>query len=102
MDVLREMPRVANLLGLTPETLPHFSTVCTRKQAIAVKRWRAILDRTVELYDLGDVGAIDATDVDRVQASQHDALGTEYTFEVVKTTLLIDCGTSTILDIHCR
>ncbi|WP_435347251.1 IS5 family transposase [Haloarchaeobius sp. HRN-SO-5] len=101
MDVLREMPRVANSLDLTVETLPHFSTVCARKQAIPMTRWRAILDASVELYELGDVQAIDATGVDRVQASQHYAKRTDYTFEAVKTTLLIDCGTSAILDIHC-
>lgn len=101
MDVLREMPRVADLLGLTPETVPHFSTVCDRKQAIPMKRWRAILVQTVELYDLGDDQAIDATGVDRVQASQHYAERTDYTFEAVKTTLLVDCETSAILDIHC-
>ncbi|MFC6766659.1 IS5 family transposase [Natrinema soli] len=101
MDVLREMPRVTKLLDLTPETVPHFSTVCTRKQAIPMKRWRAILDQSVELYDLGDVQAIDATGVDRVQASQHYAKRTDYTFGTVKTTLLIDCETSAILDIHC-
>jgi IS5 family transposase len=101
MDVLREMPRVANSLGLKPETIPHFSTVCTRKQAIPMKRWRAILDQTVDLYELGDVQAIDATGMDRVQASQHYAKRTDYTFEAVKTTLLVDCETSAILDIHC-
>ncbi|WP_435348564.1 IS5 family transposase [Haloarchaeobius sp. HRN-SO-5] len=101
MDVLREMPRVANSLDLTVETLPHFSTVCARKQAIPMTRWRAILDASVELYELGDVQAIDATGVDRVQASQHYAKRTDYTFEAVKTTLLIDCETSVILDIHC-
>ena len=101
LDVLREMPRVVDLFGLTPETVPHFSTVCARKQAIPMKRWRAILDQSVELYDLGDVQAIDATGVDRVQASQHYAKRTDYTFEAVKTTLLVDCETSAILDIHC-
>jgi IS5 family transposase len=101
MDVLREMPRVANSLGLTRESIPHFSTVCTRKQAIPMKRWRAILEQTVEMYDLGDVQAIDATGMDRVQASQHYAKRTDYTFEAVKTTLLVDCETSAILDIHC-
>jgi IS5 family transposase len=101
MDVLREMPRVAESLDLTVETLPHFSTVCARKQAIPMKRWRAILDASVELYELGDVQAIDATGVDRVQASQHYAKRTDYTFEAVKTTLLVDCDTSAILDIHC-
>jgi hypothetical protein len=38
MDVLREMPRVADSLGLTVETLPHISTVCARKQAIPMER----------------------------------------------------------------
>ena len=101
LDVLREMPKVAKSLGLTVETLPHFSTVCARKQAIPMKRWRAILESSVELYDLGDIQAIDATGVDRIQASQHYAKRTDYTFEAVKTTLLIDCETSSILDIHC-
>jgi len=101
MDVLREMPRVASSLGLTVETLPHYSTVCARKQAIPMKRWRAILDASVELYELGDVQAIDATGMDRVQASQHYAKRTDYTFEAVKTTLLVDRETSAILDIHC-
>jgi IS5 family transposase len=101
MDVLREIPRVAESLYLSVETLPHFSTICARKQAIPMKRWRAILNGSVELYELGDVQAIDATGVDRVQASQHYANRTDYTFEAVKTTLLVDCESDVILDIHC-
>ena len=101
MDILREMPRVADSLDLTPETLPHFSTVYARKQEIPMERWRAMLDLSVELYELGEVQAIDATGVDRVQASQHYAKRTEYTVEAVKTTLLVDRGSSVILDIHC-
>jgi len=80
MDVLREMPGVAESLDLTVETLPHFSTICARKQAIPMKRWRAILDASVELYELGDVQAIAAAGVDRVQASQHYSKRTDYTF----------------------
>ncbi len=101
MDVLREMPRVTVSLDLKVETLPYFSTTCARKQDIPMKRWRAVLDASVEMYDLGDVQAIDATGMDRVQASQHYAKRTDYTFEAVKTTLLVDCETSAILVIHC-
>jgi IS5 family transposase len=101
MDILREMPKVANILVLTAETLPHYSTACVRNQAMPMKRWRAILDSSVELYDLGDVQTIDATGVDRVQVSQHYANRTDYTFGAVKTTRLIDCETSAILYIHC-
>jgi hypothetical protein len=55
-----------------------------------MKRWRAMLDQSVELYDPGNVQAIDATGVDRIQASQHYPKRTDYTFEAVKTTLLIN------------
>jgi IS5 family transposase len=101
MGVIREMPRVMRFLGLTIETVPHYSTVCTRKQQIPMKRWRAMLDYSVETYDLGEVQAIDATGVDRIQASQHYAERTDYTFEAVKASVLVDCETSAILDIHC-
>jgi IS5 family transposase len=100
MDVLREILRVVESISLMIETLPFFSTVCAREQAISMKRWRSILDGSAKLYELEDVQAIDATGVDRVQASQHYAKRTDYTFEAVKTTLLIDCETSAILDIH--
>ncbi len=59
MDVLREMPRVAESLSLTVETLPRYLIVCARKQAIPMKRWRTVLDASVELYELGDVQALD-------------------------------------------
>jgi len=101
IDVLREMPRVTKSLGLAPETVPNFPAVCARKQAIPMKRWRAMLDQSVELYDLADVQAIDATGVDRVQASQHYAKRMDDTFEAVKTMLPVDSETSAILDIHC-
>ena len=38
MDVWREMPRVAESLNLTVEMLPHFSTICARKQDILLRR----------------------------------------------------------------
>ena len=53
------------------------------------------------MYDLVDVQAIDETGVDRIQASQHYAKRTDHMFSAVKTTLLVDCDTSAILDIHC-
>jgi IS5 family transposase len=41
------------------------------------------------------------TGVDHIKASQHYAKWTDYSFEAVKTTLLVDCETSAIIDIHC-
>jgi len=101
MDVLREMPRVANSLGLIVKTLPDFPTVCVKKQEIPMKRGRAMLASSVDLCELGDVHAINANGVDCVQARQQYAKRTDYTFEAVTTTLLAGCETSAIVDIHC-
>lgn len=59
--------------------------------------WRRFLGVTIDLHELGDVQAIDATGVDRNAASQHYAKWTSYTFRAVKTTILVDCLTGVIL-----
>ena len=63
--------------------------------------WSTFLGLTIEFHDLGDIQAIDATGVDRIAASQHYSNRTNYTFRAVKTTILLDCSTAVILDIHC-
>ena len=101
LDVLREMPGIVEKLGLEVNELPHFTTVCTRKQDLKMPIWRFLLRCSTELYETGDVQAIDSTGYDRHAASQHYANRTDYTFRAVKTTALVDCETSVILDIHC-
>jgi hypothetical protein len=61
---------------------------------------RADLNQPVELYDIDCVESTDTNGVDRAQARQHHAKRTDYAFEAVKTTLLIDNGLSAILDIY--
>ena len=101
MDVLHEMPRIVAILGLEVTELPDFTTVCTRMQDLEMARWRVLLRLSAELHDLGEIQAIDATGFDRRAASRRYAKRTNYTFNAVKTTFLVDCNTSTILDIHC-
>jgi len=101
MDVLHEMHGIVTKLDLAVADLPDFTAVCTRKQGLEICIWRVLLRLSAELHDLGDVQEIDATGMNRIAASQHYAKGTNYTFEVVKTTLLSDCKTGMILDIHC-
>ena len=101
MDVLFEMPRIVGILGLEPSELPDFSTVCARYQRLKMPIWRGLLRLSAELHELGKIQAIDATGMDRISASQHYAKRTNYTFRAVKTTVLIDCETGVILDIHC-
>lgn len=51
------------------------------------------------MYGLGEVWAIDKTAMDRVQASQQYGKRTDCTFELVKTSILIDRFTNVIIDI---
>lgn len=101
MDILSEMGNVVRRLGLTVETLPHYSTVCNAKQQLYMPDWRRFLALTSDLHDLGDVQAIDASGFDRVAASRKYAQRTNYTFQAMKTTLLVDCDSGAILDVHC-
>jgi len=101
LDVLHEMHGIVAQLDLEVADLPDFSTVCARKQDLEMRIWRVLLRLSGESHDTGDVQAIDATGMDRSAASQHYAKRTNYTFEAVKTTVLIDCETSAILDIYC-
>lgn len=101
LDVLHEMHGIVAKLGLEVSELPDFSTVCARMQQLQMPIWRVLLRLSAELHDIGEIQAIDATGMDRVAASQHYANKTNYTFKAVKTTVLIDCKTSAILDIHC-
>ena len=100
LDVLYEMPRIDRILGIEPFEMPDFSTLCARMQELKMPIWRRLLQLTAELHDTGEIQAIDATGTDRIAVSQHYAKRTNYTFRAVKTTVLIDCKTGAILDIH--
>jgi hypothetical protein len=101
MDILYEMPRITGILGLRPSTLSDFSTVCGRKQDLKIEIWQTFLGLTIDLHERGEIQAIDATGVDRIAASRHYAKRANYIFRAVKTTILVDCSTGVILDIHC-
>jgi len=101
LDVLQEMPRIVSKLGLEVAELPDFTTVCARMQPLKMTLWRVLLRLSADLHETGRVQAIDATGFDRRAASRRYARRTNYTFTAVKTTVLVDCKTSTILDIHC-
>ena len=101
LDVLAEMDGIVQKLGLEVSELPNFSTVCARWQQLKMRVWRVLLRFSADLHELGEFQAIDATCIDRIKASQHFAKRTDYVFEDVKTTALVDCETGAILDIHC-
>lgn len=100
MEILYEMPRITGILRLRPSTLHDYSTVCGRKQEFKMSIWRTFPGLTSRVHELGEIQAIDATDVNRIAVSQNYAKRTNYTFRSVKTTILVDCSTGVNLDIH--
>ena len=101
LDVLREMPAIVAKLGLSVNELPNFTTVCARKQDLKMPVWRMLLQLSAELFDTGEVQAIDSTSIAHRSSSHKYAKRVKGTFESVKTTILVDCSTRAILDIHC-
>ena len=101
LDELSQMEVVAEKLGLEVDELPDFTTICARYQDLKMAVWRALLRHSAGLLKTGSVQAIDATGFDRQGASRQYANRTNYRFKTVKTTALVDCKTSLILDIHC-
>ncbi len=101
LDVLHEMRGIVEKLDLETSELPDFTTVCIWKQQLKMAVWRTLLRLSADLHETGDVQAIDATVFDRHSASRHYANRTDYIFRSIKTTALVDCKTSTVMDIHC-
>lgn len=101
LDILREMPRITAKLGLAVDELPDFTTVGARKQDLEMRIWRILLQSSASLRKCGEVQAIDSTSLAYRSSSHNYAKRVKDTFESVKTTLLVDCNSGAILDVHC-
>lgn len=101
MDVLCEMPRIVEKLGLSEDELPDFTTVCARKQALEMRIWRVLLRLSASLHDTGEIQAIDSTSIAQRSSSYNYAKRVKDTYESVKLTALVDCASGAILDLHC-
>jgi len=101
LDVLEEMPGIVRKFGLSVDELPDFTTVCARKQDLKMDVWRRLLRHSADMFDTGKIQAIDSTSLAHRSSSRNYAKRVEDTFESVKTTLLVDCRSGAILDLHC-
>lgn len=101
IDKLKVMEPIRNILGVERAELPDPSTVCKALDRFTMALCRRLLSESITLFELGDVTAIDASGFDRNAASRRYARRTEYRFLAMKTTLLTDCDTGAILDVHC-
>lgn len=101
IDKLKVTPVVREELDLDLADLPHPSTVCNAMDAVSMAIARRLLQQSTTLHDCGDIAAIDASSFDRIAASSRYQRQTDYRILSLKTTLLIDCDTGVILDVHC-
>lgn len=100
VDKLKVTPPIRDLIELSVDDLPNPSTLCKAMDDLMMSVWRALLQQTTTLFDVGEIAAIDGTSFDRVAASRRYARRTDYRFLAMKTTVLTDCKTGAILDIH--
>jgi IS5 family transposase len=83
------------------DELPDFTTVSTRKQDLEMPIWRRLLQSSADMFDTGEIQAIDSTSLAYRVASRNFVKRVSDTHESIQTTALIDCDTDVILDVHC-
>jgi IS5 family transposase len=101
VDKMKVTPIVREELGLDRSELPHPSTICNSLDRLTMAICRRLLQQTTTLHEFGEVAAIDTSSFDRIAASSRYTRKTDYRIQSLKTTLLVDCSTGVILDIHC-
>lgn len=101
VDKLTVLGPIQDKLDLARSNLPDLITVFKPTDRLTMANCRRLLQETLILFDLGAVAAIDTSGFDRIAASRRYARRTDYRFLAMKTTLLTDCKTRAILDVHC-
>ncbi len=77
------MPAIVAKLGLSVNELPDFTTICARKQDLQMPVWRMLLQLSAELFDTGEVQAIDSTSIAHRSSSHNYAKRVKGMFESV-------------------
>ena len=97
-EYLNEMPDGLAVFDL--DEAPHYSSVCRWEQNCRMRELRRLLRRSAEQAGWGGVAAIDASGFQRDQTSHHYRNRTNYSFQSLKTTILIDVNSLAIKDVH--
>ena len=97
-DYLNEMPDVLAVFEL--DEAPHYSSFCRWEQNYQMRELRRLLRASVKQAGWSDVAAIDASGFQRDQTSHHYRNRANYSFQSLKTTILIDVNSLAIKDVH--
>ncbi len=101
IDLLKEMPQITGEIGLDAADLLAPSTLCKAFDRIEMSVCRVLLRQSAQLHDLSEHAAIDATFYERDRASRHYCHRTNYRFQALKVTKLVDTATQAVFDLHC-
>lgn len=98
VDELIEIPRIRDILELGSIRPP--STLCKAFDRLEMAGWRILLSASLADLPLQGLTGIYASGFERTHASAHFTRRTNLTIQQLKTTLLVDMETNTVLDIH--
>jgi IS5 family transposase len=97
-DYLNEMPEILDVFGL--EESPDHSSFSVWDGEFPMEELRRLLRSSAEQAGLSGTGSIDASGFQRDQSSSHYRNRAGYSFNSLKTTLLIDPESLAIKDAH--
>jgi IS5 family transposase len=97
-DYLNEMPGILDVFGL--EKSPDYTSFSKWDGEFPMQELRRLLRRSAEQAGLSGTVSIDASGFQRDQSSSHYRNRTGYSFNAMKTTLLVDTESLAIMDAH--
>ena len=96
--LLNSMTPVLDELGINNS--PDHTTICRWEQKFDMQELRSLLRCSAEQAGWTGHGALDASGFQRDQTSHHYRNRANYSFQSMKTTILIDVETLAIKDVH--
>ena len=97
-NYLNEMPGILAVLDL--DEAPHYSSLCRWEDEYRMRELRRLLRASAEQAGWSGEAAIDASGFQRDQTSYHYRDRANYSFQSMKTTILIDVNSLAIKDVH--
>jgi len=97
-DYLNEMPGILAVFDL--DEAPHYSSFCRWEQEYRMRELHRLLHDSAEQAGWSGEAAIDASGFQRDQTSYHYRDRANYSFQSMKTTILIDVNSLAIKDVH--
>ena len=97
-DYLNEMPGILDVFGI--EKSPDHTSFSVWDREFPMQELRRLLRASAEQAGLSGYSSIDASGFQRDQASSHYRNRVGYSFNAMKTTLLVDTESLAIMDAH--